>query len=107
MKDYYDAPTVRHYDREGTFHRIASRYFPIMLPNIKNYVKTVQIVIAISHQTSLTFENTCVLAANETLSTDLFRQLPESPNEKSAFFIVEECYLLPLRSQPENVQYHC
>lgn len=94
LQEYHDAPTAGHYGAEGTFHKIASRYFfPGMRKYITDYVKHCAECNRYkpSNQKPAGLLRTPVYSQRfEILSIDLFGPLPETPDGKKWIFIVED-----------------
>ncbi|GBN36737.1 hypothetical protein AVEN_26639-1 [Araneus ventricosus] len=91
---YHDAPISCPYDTEGTFNRIASRYyFPGMRLYISEYVKDHTEFSrhkACNTKSARLFRNPLHSQKSETMPIDFFGPLPESSDKKKWTFIVED-----------------
>lgn len=95
LKEYHDSPTAGHYGSEGTFNRIAKRYYWVgMRKDIAEYVKSCIECCRYkaSNQKPSGLLQTPVYAQRfETLSIDLFGPLPETPSGDKWIFIIQDC----------------
>ena len=92
---HHDSPTAGHYGEEGTYNRIAKRYFWIgMKSYISNYVKNCpecRRYKATNQKPAGLLRTPAYSQRFETLSIDLFGPLPESKEGYRWIFIVEDC----------------
>ncbi|GBN50307.1 Protein NYNRIN [Araneus ventricosus] len=90
----HDVPTAGHYGAEGTYNKVASRYyFPGMRKYIAEYVKNCPDCNRYkpSNQKPTGLLRTPVYAQRfETLDIDLFGPLPETSSGKKWIFLVED-----------------
>ncbi|GBO07398.1 Transposon Ty3-G Gag-Pol polyprotein, partial [Araneus ventricosus] len=95
LKEHHDAPTAGHYGAEGTYNKIASRYyFPGMRTYISEWVKNCPECnrYKAHNQKPAGLLRTPVYSQRfETISIDLFRPLPRTATGKQWIFIVEDC----------------
>ncbi|GBN53239.1 Transposon Tf2-9 polyprotein, partial [Araneus ventricosus] len=94
LQQYHDVPTAGHYGAEGTYNKVASRYyFPGMRKYIAEYVKNCPDCNRYkpSNQKPTGLLRTPVYAQRfETLAIDLFGPLPETSSGKKWIFLVED-----------------
>lgn len=94
MKEHHDAPSAGHYGIEGTYDRIAKRYYWTGLRRyIAEYIKKCPDCCRYkpSNQKPSGLLQTPIYSQRfETISIDLFGPLPKS-NEKRWIFILEDC----------------
>ncbi|GBL76275.1 Retrovirus-related Pol polyprotein from transposon 297 [Araneus ventricosus] len=94
VKEHHDSPNAAHYGSDGTYQRIAKRYFCIgMRKFITNYAKNCLDCARLkaSNQKPAGLLQTPVQAQRfEIIEIDLFGPLPESKDKKKWIFIVED-----------------
>lgn len=95
LKEYHDSPMAGHYGSEGTFYRIAKRYYWLgMRKDIADYVKSCPECCrykASNQKPSGLLQTPAYAQRFETLSIDLFGPLPETPSGEKWIFIVQDC----------------
>ncbi|GBM89956.1 Transposon Tf2-6 polyprotein [Araneus ventricosus] len=94
LQQYHDVPTTEQYGAEGTYNKVASRYyFPGMRKYIAEYVKNCPDCNRYkpSNQKPTGLLRTPVYAQRfKTLAIDLFGPLPETSSGKKCIFLVED-----------------
>ncbi|KAF8790279.1 Transposon Ty3-I Gag-Pol polyprotein like [Argiope bruennichi] len=94
LQEYHDVPTAGHYGAEGTYNKVACRYyFPGMLKYIAEDVKNCPDCNRHkpSNQKPKGLLRTPVYAQRfETIAIDLFEPLPETSSGKKWIFFVED-----------------
>ncbi|GBM07666.1 Retrovirus-related Pol polyprotein from transposon 412 [Araneus ventricosus] len=94
LQQYHDSPTAGHSGSEGTYFKIASRYyFPGMRKFIAEYVKNCAECNRYkpNNQKPAGLLKTPIYAQRfETLAIDLFGLLPETPTGKKWIFLIED-----------------
>ncbi|GBL90086.1 hypothetical protein AVEN_115936-1, partial [Araneus ventricosus] len=95
LKEHHGAPTAGQYGAEGTYNKIASRYyFPGMRTYISEWIKNCPECnrYKAHNQKPAGLMRTPVYSKRfETISIDLFGPLPRTATGKQWIFIVEDC----------------
>ncbi|GBN25401.1 hypothetical protein AVEN_123052-1 [Araneus ventricosus] len=94
LQQHHDVPTAGHYGAEGTYKKVASRYyFPGMRKYIAEYVKNCPDCKRCkpSNQKPTGLLRTPVYVQRfETLAFDFFGPLPETSSDKKKIFLVDD-----------------